>query len=647
MSIQVGARSLTLAQATRILTTHLKAIVEVELFTIPVYLTAVYSFSEKGLSYVDPHPGSGGDVRPLYSLQQKALSVAVQEMLHLQLACNLVNALGETPDIPNLSLHSGPITIPHLKTAGGSSQTMSLGNLPEAIGSFIDIEAPDPDHTFPPPNDKAEYTSISDLYYATLELLGLVAQAAYEANAPIFDGGHQVVYGTFPSTYPQIPMKIESPDTAVTAANAIADQGEGQLLTEQNAALAAQRLALYVFGRKGENSDGNVAPQFRPELASRFGQWGNWAHYDRFKQIKATLESPRFKKWDDAVRAEYAALEHHRQFDIGAFYVHAGGATIWSDLPQDPAPTPTLKQLTNSNELTWEWITRQLRSGFKDGTLNPSYSTDPAAPSFTEAMLSFKYVLPMIWCYRQAPTFTPRPLATGAEVQTAMDIIDPYCLFHWDAKTRELRSHHGFQQNACHGLNSCSNRGWGGFGTRPGDGACSTAAPHTCGGNNDCRDRGGCGFLVGPSGEACSTARKQKQTTHATRVLRGAAAPLGGGCVPMATPCLLPPSEEWVPGMNSCALRGGCETPISTRQVFSSAGVPIIDAQDAVDGWTEKAKKEVGARAGTPVWDYARTLLKNKYQEIGEPQQSQHIKDSPVIYDGKARRTLIQPTSPS
>jgi hypothetical protein len=636
MSIHVGARTLTLAQATHELTTHLKAIVQVELFTIPVYLTAVYSFSARGLSWVDPHAKKDGDRQPLFSMQQKALSVAVQEMLHLQLACNLVNALGATPDIPALNFDSDKITIPHLMK-NGEPQTMSLGNLAQTIDAFIGIEAPDPAATFPPPNAEAKYSSISDLYHATLELLGLVA--GYPTDTPIFNDENQVAYGTFPVTYPGMPMRVTSPETAVTAANAIADQGEGQMVSENQPAYAARRLALYVFGRKGENNDGNVAPPFRPELASRFGQWGNWAHYSRFEQIRATLHSPEFERWNAAARDLY---EREGYNGTDAFYRRHSLAT--NDLP--PAPKPTLEQLNDSNNVIWTWITEQLRGGFKDGALSPSYSTDEEAPNFTEAMLSFKYVLPMIWCYGQVPAFTTQDSVKGEQVQKAMDVVDPYCLFHWDEKTRRYRTLPFFKQNACHGLNSCEAMGWGGFGTKAGDGACASADPHTCGGNNDCSGRGGCGFLVGPSGESCSAGRKQQQTLHARRVLRGGEGPqtLCGGPAPAR---LLAPCEEWIPGMNGCAIRGGCETPISTEQKFSSAAKKSIEEQGPHGGWTKEARQALLDRAGTPVWDYARTLLKNAYGDLGEPSGTKTEQDSAVIYDGKVRRTLIKPTSPS
>ncbi len=113
---------------------HLQAIVEVEFFTIPLYLTAVYSFTEIALEA----PST------LYTVQQEALSVAVQEMYHLQCACNILNAFTVTPTIPKLTIPAGTdLPIPHL-VQNGRPLTTRLGALPAAIASMIDIESPIP-----------------------------------------------------------------------------------------------------------------------------------------------------------------------------------------------------------------------------------------------------------------------------------------------------------------------------------------------------------------------------------------------------------------------------------------------------------------------------------------------------------------------
>ena len=66
---------------------HLQHALDVEFWTIPLYLTALYSI--KGLKTLKPH-----DYPDAAKLIQ---SVVIQEMLHLEIVCNLCNALGYSP----------------------------------------------------------------------------------------------------------------------------------------------------------------------------------------------------------------------------------------------------------------------------------------------------------------------------------------------------------------------------------------------------------------------------------------------------------------------------------------------------------------------------------------------------------------------
>lgn len=66
---------------------HLQHALDVEFWTIPLYLTALYSI--RGLRKLSPHDYP--DAAKLI------LSVVIQEMLHLEIVCNLSHALGHTP----------------------------------------------------------------------------------------------------------------------------------------------------------------------------------------------------------------------------------------------------------------------------------------------------------------------------------------------------------------------------------------------------------------------------------------------------------------------------------------------------------------------------------------------------------------------
>src|ERR1041385_4990599 len=69
---------------------YLDVAMQLEHATIPPYLTALYSI----------HPGSNPDACHVIR------TVAVEEMLHLTLAANILNAVGGTPDL------TGPDFVP-------------------------------------------------------------------------------------------------------------------------------------------------------------------------------------------------------------------------------------------------------------------------------------------------------------------------------------------------------------------------------------------------------------------------------------------------------------------------------------------------------------------------------------------------------
>jgi Ferritin-like len=564
---------------------HLQALVQVEFLTIPLYLTAVYSFTEAALAYSPDN----GKTTPLYDAQQEVLSVAVQEMLHLQLASNLCNAFGVTPQIPQLSVAPGQvITVPHLEPTQGTPFTTTISNLPDVLPALIAIEKP-ATSGFPPPNRQVIYQSIADLYHATLTLLNryLLAYANVNAGAdPHFQPDHlQVNYATFKSTYPGIPI-IDARSDVATVANAVTDQGEGGLV-----AAAAGRLY-------SSSASGQVLPQFQPVAGSRFARWGALSHYQRFLDVQAVIA-----KVVASATNQIAPSSNNPRLPSGQpmFYLPNGERSV--DLPKW-APSATVLQ--QSAGTIWSYLIDAMQGGFAEGSLQPNSGQTSSTPGFNDAMLAFKYITPMLWQWGQIIGYQYSSGVTPQQAQQAMDNADPLALFHWDAKTAKLRAQwvqQGIELNACQGLNQCSGRGWGGIATAQGNGACATADLHTCGGNNDCSAQGGCGFL--------STVT-------------------GGG--------LLNPSDQWIPSENVGVSTGGCQTPIGTQQVFDRAAGSSIDSQTG-EAWTAAAKTQLKALIGTGVWQQARTLFATKYG-ITPPQPN-----STAQYDGDKRRAAVAPTS--
>lgn len=561
---------------------HLQALVDVEFLTIPLYLTATYSFTDAALAYSP----DGGKSTPLYDAQQELLSVAVQEMLHLQLACNLCNSFGVEPKIPQLNVAPGQvITVPHLEPVAGRRLTTTIGNLPAVIDALIAIEKP-ADSAFPPPNERVIYPSIADLYHATLDLLNHYLRAygsVDPSDDPHFQPNHfQVSYATFKTTYPHIPTIAVRKDVA-TEANAITDQGEGGLI------------AAHAGGAfRSAPTAGGVRPAFQPVPGSRFARWGAKSHYTRFVHVKTVI-------------AKYAAVSQGTPLpskplltrDEQPMFYQPNGQDS-GDLPKWAPQAHTLQQCARD---IWSYLIDTMQAGFADGSLVPDSGSSAGGPAFNDAMLAFKYITPLLWQRGHVIGYQYRSGVGGVQAQKAMDTADPLSLFHWDQKTAKLRAQwkaDGTALNACQGLNECSERGWGGIAAAAGAGACATADMHTCVGNNACSSQGGCAFL--------------SSTTKG----------------------LLPPAEQWVPSQNADVGSGGCQTPISTHQVFDRTAASVINAQK----WDPSAKAALLALVGQSVWQQARAILAKKLAPDPLPAPA-----STTQYDGAARRAAVAPSS--
>lgn len=160
----------------------LAAAYTLELATLPTYLTGVFS------------------IKPGYNQEALALvqSVAYEEMLHMTLACNLLIAIGGTPEIlkTGLSLQF-PTPLPMNVDEGLIVELRPLGK-PQLYEVYMGIERPDttailPGETVlhPLAQSKAEqgYASIGDFYDAILdklkELPGAYAQPRPERQVDV------------------------------------------------------------------------------------------------------------------------------------------------------------------------------------------------------------------------------------------------------------------------------------------------------------------------------------------------------------------------------------------------------------------------------------------------------------------------------
>lgn len=234
---------------------HLQGVVDLELWTIPFYLTAMYSIKD-----------------PSADAYQLIQSIVYQEMLHAQLASNIANAYGYSPTFTAPVYHGHDI--PHLRfrldvpnpTATFRPYSAELGPLDELrINAMCLIEYPEWDTERTPDlrPDREDYGSIGEFYAA-------VRAGMTELRHHVRGGVHQADHFQF--FYQGLADPIITRDgydgyrQAMTLVDVITDQGEGQT-----------------------RGDADVPPAYQ-NTADGFHE--SWPHFRKFLSIRTAGSFP-------------------------------------------------------------------------------------------------------------------------------------------------------------------------------------------------------------------------------------------------------------------------------------------------------------------------------------------------------------------
>ncbi|MGP3919791.1 ferritin-like domain-containing protein [Nonomuraea sp. 10N515B] len=215
---------------------HLQWAVELEHATLPPYLCALYS--------LDPERNP--------EAVQVVGSVFAEEMLHLALAANLLNAVGGRPrlDTPRM-LPGHPRTLPH------GDRSLELSLVPfgaEALEMFLRIEQPAPPSA---PAEGDAYETIGQFYAAIEQGLRHLCDRLGEQAVFCGDPARQVSAAHFRRTAGRL-IAVDGLASALAALEEIVEQGEGTA--------------------RGEVWDGDQ-DVFHPER-------DEVAHYYRFQELK-------------------------------------------------------------------------------------------------------------------------------------------------------------------------------------------------------------------------------------------------------------------------------------------------------------------------------------------------------------------------
>jgi len=220
---------------------------ELELFTIPPYLTALYSIK-------DGVKGRNSDSA------QIILSVVLEEMLHATLVANVMNAVGVKPLVsPELSEGrlkkcSYPSSMPHIS----KDINVSLSRFSrDAIFDFRKIEEPEKPEEWQESIEKQRIHSIGHLYQVVLEHLIALANDLGEKKLFVGEEDLQIDFDKYYGAHGRA-IRVGSLADAMAAVSEVSQEGEGRV---------------HVTNLTGD------------ELL--FHQPGEVAHYYRFQEILA------------------------------------------------------------------------------------------------------------------------------------------------------------------------------------------------------------------------------------------------------------------------------------------------------------------------------------------------------------------------
>ncbi len=235
----------------------LEAAIQLEHATIPPYLTALYSI------YPNTNIEATATIR----------AVLIEEMLHLTLAANVLNAVGKSP---NLAEQGFVPDFPTYLPDGEDDFQVSIAKFsPQTLETFLNIERPSKQTSatteasqfkgcyqceniskfklnaiIPPETPSYRFYSIGDFYDAIIEGIDFLEAQAVQTNSTIFTG-----------------------DPALQVSNKYYYSGGGEVIEVVDLASAHQ--ALELIKEQGEGHGGSV-----------FDSEGEISHYYRFEQLK-------------------------------------------------------------------------------------------------------------------------------------------------------------------------------------------------------------------------------------------------------------------------------------------------------------------------------------------------------------------------
>ena len=580
-----------------------QAAIDVELFTIPLYMTSLYSI--EGMHQINGAgnqlylgrlwPGAKAAPAPANANEEAfniVFSVFIQEMLHLQMAANMASVVGAKPDFTSPALQDsrhrwtcyGPnlSVIPNiidLKDTVDEDLAVNVGPLDsERIRLFLAIEQPEAqahaaikhdriDAYFPkapfadwkPGDALPKFGTIGWMYQCYYDYLSL----RYDDGSTLWDGVWQraskappvqndmfnIVSGGHPmrefmgfNTTIALTYCDIAFEQMVSMMDAITDQGEGSVIKRDPTLLAAVK-PKYVSDKDALESD---YPNYDDKgdlvaSADAAARFGNDHddHYERFQAVQKLIEAGKITTW-----AGNGKVGHWQASDLQT---------------PDYDKNPYNDTLPGAGDIAGAM---NRLSDAKDSHILLSQAAIGAIAGVTT-------VLNQYWAPAAgSPVLFPYPSMVGSgdrmAIAWAVTGMTPDLSIGIDPPVPNTLKH------------ACQSLDWN---SRGGNDCAQVSIFHSCKGSNHCHAQGGCGFVqVTTGGGNCSSGGAKSGG--------GGGSGGGGNCGTVLSTrkfggtCGWPPPPPSTfysaPSDNVCATLGGCAVPISASQLYPTEGVMQI-----------------------------------------------------------------------
>ena len=627
-----------------------QAAVDVELFTLPLYMVSMYSIQGmhqitskgndfyRGRLWPGAAPARDPDASPNAAAFNHFFSVFIDEMLHLQLASNIAKALGVMPSYTSAALVDtsygwvcyGPekTILPHIldfqdTVAGYNDIKVKLDALtveqnrlflaieeneddakqiidPDKVGNYFPVA---PFEGWEAGKDLPMFGTIGWMYKCLWQYMEIVYTDGTSLFESVFNRGtlERDLFNASSSyhrpEYPRMPT-MASGEISVRSAmenilnmiNAITDQGEGQGVAE------------WIRKMRGLLQYAPVEGQFRPDEEALNFDYPSYT--DTGEQNDPSGQT--------VARSRNGGLDHHDRFLKIDELLKAGGVVTWDQW--HAAGNKWTAEMLMTNEEDYKANTWTLPPAADiAAALNNLKGADGTYDIFSQAaagsIAGITRVLSGFWTSETTGFPSPSMYGSGDRVSICWAVFGKYPDITKGVKAKTA----GELYHACQGLEL--------NGTQT-DTCAQVEVFHSCRGSNTCKAEGGCGFVQVQGQSALCGHKVLLDHLNPTRPLQGQLQASG--------------KLYSAPSDNKCASFGGCAVPISASQLY-----PLPDSTDPKEtvGWMELydfvgataepqvikdgmqkvlQRYQVGDRVYDIAWDAYVKVLEHRKQPIPE-----------------------------